>query len=270
MATSELGLPTLAQTLLIPLVARALESQRADSLIRDPKASEIVASLELDPMRMRPSTEDQVTICMRARRFDEHAHAFLESFPSGVIVEIGCGLDTRFSRVDNGRVRWFDLDLPEVIELRRRFFEETDRCRFLSGSVLDEEWIGPVRSCGGPFLFLAEGVFPYFRAEDVRRCVLTLRARFPGSELVFDGMSPILLRLHNLQLMGRRMAARLRWSMRTPRDLEGWGPEICLLDEWTYFAAPNPRLGASNLLGRVPFLARAAGIYHYRLGTTGS
>ncbi len=85
---------------------------------------------------------------------------FLKSSPDGVVVNIGCGLDSRFSRIDNGRVRFYDLDLPDVIGIKRRFFEETDRYHLIPSSVLDYDWIAPLlQACDVPFLFVAEGVF---------------------------------------------------------------------------------------------------------------
>ncbi len=264
--TSRQDLPIVAETLLIPLNARAQESARPDALIRDAKAQEIVARMGPEVRGTKPNAEDRVMIALRALRFNHHARSFLQTWPSGTIVEIGSGLDARYSRVDNGQVRWFDLDLPEVIDLRRRFFAESDRCQLLAGSVLSAEWIGRVPKAGGPTLFLAEGVFPYFNPEEVRRCILMLRDAFPGCEMVFDGMSPLLLRLHNLQLIGRKMRARLRWAMRSPRDLEAWGDDVRLLQEWYYFTDRQPRLGLAMWMGHVPILARASGVYHYQLG----
>jgi O-methyltransferase involved in polyketide biosynthesis len=256
----------LSETLFIPLVARALDSRRADALIRDPIARTIVESLGVVCGKSTPSAEDRVMICLRALRFDQQARAFLTACPSGTIVEIGCGLDTRVSRVVHGRVQWFDLDLTEAIDLRRRFIARSDRCRHIAGSVLSQALVEAVARSGGPHLFVAEGVLPYFRVEDVRRCVAVLRGSLPGCELVFDGMSPLLLRLHNLQLIARRMPARLRWAMRSPRDLEAWGDDIRLLEDWYYFTDRHPRLGRAMWMGRVPFLGRASGIYRYRLG----
>ena len=72
-----------------------------------------------------------VRIAISAKRYDEYVVEFLKSSPDGVVVNIGCGLDSRFSRIDNGRVRFYDLDLPDVIGIKRRFFEGTDRHRFI-------------------------------------------------------------------------------------------------------------------------------------------
>ena len=84
---------------------------------------------------------------------------FLTRNPDGIVVNIGCGLDTRFSRIDDGKVEWYDLDFPEVIDVKKHFFQENDRYHFISSSVLEFKWIENLSNKKNhPFLFIAEGV----------------------------------------------------------------------------------------------------------------
>ena len=111
-----------AETLLIPLYNRAMESLRSDALIEDGKAVALVTQGSLDFSRVRQIPMNELLKAMRiifTREFDRYTRDFLSRHPQAVVVHIGCGLDSRFERVDNGRVEWYDLDLPEVIELRR-------------------------------------------------------------------------------------------------------------------------------------------------------
>jgi O-methyltransferase involved in polyketide biosynthesis len=268
-----------AETLLIPLYARALEAQQPAPLIRDDAAVALIERIDYDFTRSKLSGLDQVTVIMRVREFDRRTRGFLGRHPEAVVVHIGCGLDTRFERVDNGQVTWYDLDLPEVIALRRQLIADGDRRRYLGCSVFDSSWLTDVSvHASRPFLFLAEGVFPYFEGEQVKRLFLTLAARFPGAELVCDAMTPLMVRLHNLELSVLRVGARLRWGLRHGRDPESWGGAggagvgsstaacIRLLDEWFYFGRPEPRLGATYLMRYLPPLAKGVGIYHYQLG----
>jgi O-methyltransferase involved in polyketide biosynthesis len=66
---------------------------------------------------------------------------FLSRHPQGTVVEIGAGLNTRFERLDNGAVHWFDLYLPDAVELRRRFLADSDRRKTLACSILDPDWV---------------------------------------------------------------------------------------------------------------------------------
>jgi O-methyltransferase involved in polyketide biosynthesis len=108
-----------------------MESQRPDALVRDPKAVELVGQLDYDFSGIQRLKNDSVNYLLRMREFDRLAWAFLEEHPDGVIVDLGCGLDTRFERVDNGRMEWYGLDLPEVIELRQALLDETPRSHFI-------------------------------------------------------------------------------------------------------------------------------------------
>ncbi len=256
-----------AETLLIALYARALEAQSPAPLIQDDKAASLVKQLDYDFSRFRLRGYDQVATILRLREFDRRTEDFLVRHPDAVVVHVGCGLDTRFERVDNGRVQWYDLDLPEVIDLRRKLMVETARCRFLGYSVFDRAWRDAVRiHAGRPFLFLAEGVFPYFEEVQVEDVVLSLKEQFPGAELVCDAMTPFMIRLHNLKLTFSKITARLHWGLKHGRDLERWSVGIRLLDEWFYFDRPEPRLGASQLMRYFPPLAKGVGIFHYQLG----
>jgi methyltransferase (TIGR00027 family) len=262
-----------AETLLITLYIRAMESQRPDALIKDDNAVALVAQVGHDFSRfkqIRMDEDDKVTIVLRNREFDRYARDFLVCHPDAVVVHIGCGLDSRFERVAerNGQVEWYDLDLPEVIELRQKLLgQERERYHFLSYSAFDFSWLKIISGHRQrPFLFLAEGVFMYFKETQVKSLVLALRERFPGAELVFDAFSPYLVRMNNLRFAITKLSARYYWGLKRGRDIEGWGNGIHLLNEWFIFDHPEPRLAHIQWMRHIPFLAKVIGIFHYRLG----
>lgn len=136
------------------------------------------------------------TVSMRIRRFDRYVKEFLEQEPGGVVVSLGCGLDDRRRRVDKGFVRWYDLDLPEVIELRRRFLPGGERMRFIASSVLDFAWLDQLPDDPAPkFLFLAEGLFMYLPPDGVRALVTKLVERYPGAQLVAEVANSRIVRM---------------------------------------------------------------------------
>jgi O-methyltransferase involved in polyketide biosynthesis len=259
-------LSSISETLVLPLCYRAMESQRPDALIHDPKAAEIVAQLAYDFARIKRQSFQQLNIALRVREFDCSARAFLADHPDGVVVDVGCGLDTRFERVDNGRVRWFNLDLPEVIALRERFLPPGPRCQDLASSALDFGWMETVVRAGGPYLFLSEGVLPYFAESEVKQFVLALCRHFPGSEFVFDAIPPLMARFGRLHPAIRQTrAARACWGLDDSRALERWAPGLRLLADWRYYAQDEPRLGWHRLLRHVP-VVRGFRVLHYGLG----
>jgi O-methyltransferase involved in polyketide biosynthesis len=260
-----------AETLLLPLYIRAMESQRPDALIKDDKAVALLAGLNHDSAwvtQMKVDEEDIVGLALRNRQIDGAARDFLARHPAAVVVHIGCGLDSRYERVDNGQVEWYDLDLPEVIELRRKIIGgEGPRYHLLAGSAFDSAWLDRVGSHRlRPFLFVAEGVLMYFEEAQIKALVLALRDHFPGAELVFDAFSPFLVRMNNFRISRTKIGARYRWGLKRGKELEGWGAGICLLDEWYPFSQPEPRLAHIRWMRHIPLLARVMGIFHYRLG----
>ena len=264
-------------TLLITLYIRAIESQRPDALIKDERAEALVRRLDQESLRKTlPLTEDstRVVMILKSRDFDRIAQDFLARHPAAVVVHIGCGLDTRFERVDDGRVEWYDLDLPDVIELRRKLVGgEGARHHFLACSVLDSAWLSEVGAhrLGNhpvgtpPVLFLAEGVFMYFDEARVKSLVLTLKEHFPGTELVFDAYSPFLMWSHNRRVARKKIGAPLHSALKDPRDLEGWSDGIRLLDERYPFQTPEPRIRRSLKVRIFASLNKGLGVYHYQL-----
>jgi O-methyltransferase involved in polyketide biosynthesis len=94
---------------------------------------------------------------------------------------LGAGLDTRFFRVDDGRVRWYELDLPQSIALRRRFLQDSPRHTMLAASALDFGWMDDIEARPHT-LIIAEGLLMYFDEADVRRLLLALAERFRGGD----------------------------------------------------------------------------------------
>ena len=259
------GIP---ETLLIPLYHRAQETQRLDAMIKDDKAAEVVNRLDIDPSHFKLQKHDIVGLVLRVREFDRFTRDFLAAQHEGVVVHIGCGLDTRFERVDNSRVEWFDLDLPEVIDLRRKLIrDDGDRYHLIACSILDPKWIEKVSSFRSrPFFFIAEGVLPYFEEVQVKWLVKLVQTTFPNSEMVFDAHTPWVLWGDNLQLAFSKFSARLKFALKHGRDVEHWSPGIRLMEEWHYYGTDEPRVRPFRFMYTIPFLRNSTGIFHYCLG----
>lgn len=263
-----LRLTGVSETLLMTLYVRARESQRPDAMIKDDKAVSMVEQLSGDFSRLRMHRHDEIAVIMRMKKFDRYVCDFLSRNPDAVVVHIGCGLDTRFERVDNGCLEWFDLDMPDVIELRRKLIsDESERYHLIAASVFEDSWFDEVSPYKPrPFIFIAEGVLPYFEKAQVRSLFLRLRDHFPGSELVCDAHTPFVIWADNLHLAFAGVKARLHWRLRHGRDVENWGEGLCLIDEWNYFEEDDPHLKAFRWVRMIPPLAKSSGIFHYRLG----
>jgi len=239
----ELG--AVQKTLLLPLWGRAVESRQPTPLLEDPAAIRIVDSIDFDFSTIAREMHELTMAAWVARSLvmDRLVRDFLARNPDGCVVNLGCGLDTTFDRVDNGKVRWFDLDLPDVIELRRRFIAETERRTFVADSLLEEGWLGSVpASC--VIMFMASGVLYYFEEREIRAVLIRLADRFPGSEIGFDAASPKGVALSNKMVIrrgGMGEGALLKWGIDRTRDIEAWDPRLRVLDEIRYFRGTGVR-----------------------------
>jgi len=278
------GIGDVASTSFITLYCHALETLSGNPVLSDPKSVEIMT--ELNKMLSRSDnaldrtlvagTLDRmlvVHIAIRAKKYDDYARDFLKRSPDGVIVNIGCGLDSRFLRVDNGKVIFYDLDLPEIIRIKKDFFEETERYHLIASSVLDFEWMAVVRQHNGPFLFMAEGVFMYLEGGDVRSLVLKLQETFPGSELVCEVVNAFWLRPLLKKMLDYKLQkqvhlgtdATFRSGISDGREMEQWHGGIQFLDEWSYFDSNEKKLGWLRLLRHIGLIRKTQWTVHYRL-----
>ncbi|MGP8245539.1 MAG: class I SAM-dependent methyltransferase [Bryobacteraceae bacterium] len=237
-------LGTVQETLLVPLYARAVESRRKHPILEDSRALGMAESIDWDFQRF--NQRPRVIGCvLRSVVFDEWVKEFLRGHPEGTVVEIGSGLNTRFERLDNGRLHWFDLDLPEVVELRRRFFTDTDRRTTLAASVLEADWMATVRQSPGPYFFVAETVFVYLKEREVKAALAQIAANFPGANMAFDTTSRRAVNAANKDHARRKLDARFAWACEDPREIEGWNIGLRLVESRTIGNVPEslkPRL----------------------------
>lgn len=213
-------------TLLIPLCPKAVETRRKHPVIIDQKAVEIVDQLNFDT---RPYLQKRAyhSAIVRTYLIDKGVKKFIQEHPTGVIINLGCGLDTRISRADNGKIKWFDLDFPEVIELRRKFFTENDRIKFIAKSVTDFSWMDEIRITEKDnVLIIAEGLFPYFTESELKEVFRNIINKFPGAEMY-------LTVLHKF-LIGKEITKGtvFLWGIEDAKEIENIDKRIKLKEFW--------------------------------------
>ena len=120
------------------------------------------------------------------KKWDEEIKKFINKNPDCVVVYIGVGLDSRFERVDNGKITWYNIDFPEVMETRKLFFEENPRVKNISKSALDETWMKDIECNGKELLIVSEGTFMYLSEEEVKKLLGLLVDNFEKFELHLD------------------------------------------------------------------------------------
>ncbi|MFW9991481.1 MAG: class I SAM-dependent methyltransferase [Candidatus Odinarchaeota archaeon] len=242
-------------TMVGPLWARATYGQQYTDLLQDRKAVEILekvmakhsdAKAEFKALEEFMDEFMGLNFLIRAKIFDETINAFTDNHPNATVVNIGCGLDTTFPRVDNGRITWYDLDLPEAIEYRLQFIPESSRSTCIPKSVLDHTWFDDVdfKPENGIFFF-AGGLFNYFKEKEVSDLCKTMAERFPGGELMFDVPSKIGNKIINRRF--RKLGVKgivFYFGLGNPvKQISRWSDRIEVIDWFSLFSRThrNPR-----------------------------
>jgi O-methyltransferase involved in polyketide biosynthesis len=217
---------SVSMTLFIPLCPKAMETTRPNPMIVDKKAVEIVKQIDMDYSAFIKKRTYHAAI-VRTHIIDKCVTDFLNANPDGTIINLGCGLDTRISRIDNGKLHWFDVDLPDVIDLRRKFFSESDRIKFISKSVLDFSWIDDIKhQTSDKVLIIAEGLLCYFTEDEVKLIFNELIDHFPGAE--------ILLTIVHKFLIGKNITSGVtfKWGLENTNEILRINPRIKLMECW--------------------------------------
>ena len=241
-------LSDLQKTLFMPVWARAIETQKEKPLIIDETASIIIETVDYDFKTMSQNVPEisQISWIARCKRFDRVIQEYVNKNPDATVVNIGCGLDTTYERINNPSVLWFDLDLPEVIALRKKFLPETEKRKFIAGSFLDTEWFENIWK--KKVLFISTGVFVYFEEDEIRSFLIKVASSFPGSELLFDVTSLKGMKVANDVILksGLDSNSFFKWGLRNKSTIVKWDSRLKLINTFYTFKIDGLDLSFRN------------------------
>lgn len=182
---------TVQETLVIPLFARCICSEHFPHLFFDPEAKRICDMLDYDFAGKRKAMASSIGLFgaleVAQRQYDLRCEveAYLQTHPKAAIVNMGCGLDDTFHKCDNSMAKGYNIDLPDVIQLRNKLLPASNREINLACDLNDPSWMDQIDASHG-VIFFAAGVFYYFKTDDLKRLFATMAKRFPSGVLVFD------------------------------------------------------------------------------------
>lgn len=218
----------LSETLLLPLWAKAVEYAHPEPLLRDAAAKRMVDEIDYDFAKFKGAVMSQVGCCTRAALIDGQVREFIGRYPKGVIVQLGAGLDARFERLGQPEITaWYDLDLPEVMALRRRLLPESGNF-YLAQSLFDEAWIERVQAHGQPVCVVLEGVLMYFDEVKVKQIFAMLHGAFTQAWVVLDLLPPYAVGKAKQHDGLRHISNQPEylWTLAKPADLSLWYEDL--------------------------------------------
>lgn len=254
------------------LYLRAYESRSQQPILGDTAAADAVDRIDYDFARLHKAVRpwgNQFLVALRAKQLDTWAADFLRRDPDAVVLHLGCGLDSRAFRLDvPSGVQWFDVDVPEVVTLRRQLFTERPRYTTIGSSVTDPGWLDQV-TADGPALIIAEGLLMYLRDNEIRDLLQRLTDRFGTGELLADLVSPWAPRFSNSPLLAKAATAGItKFGSDDGHELVEWIPRLHLVESSAFLDPAKIGLRSQRLIFRafcaIPAVRNYDRLYRFR------
>ncbi|HTX78514.1 MAG TPA: class I SAM-dependent methyltransferase, partial [Longilinea sp.] len=226
------------ETMLMTLSSRAIQSQWKDPILPDPWAEEAMRHIDYDLGEHYKGVGSwsmwkdigPTIIATRAATFDLLTSHFLAEHPDAVVVQVGCGMDSRVYRVDPpAGVEWYDVDYPDVIDLRRQLFPERSAYHQVGTSLGDLHWLDEVPR-DRPGLLIAEGVLHYLSETEVKALLNAVVTHFTGGQMIFDACNSMIVKRAGSNVGGT--GATYKWGLDDPRDIQQLEPKLELIKEY--------------------------------------
>lgn len=262
---------TIQETLLLPLWGRAYETQKNKPRLIDKNAVEIIGKFDYDFSNIeKTQSMSQHGWVARSLHTDRMVLEFISKYPESAIVNIGCGLDTTFSRIDNGKIMFYELDLPDVIALRKNFHEDSDRHKSIGSSFLDTEWFKEIEVRDG-LLFLAGGVFMYFKEEQIKAFFIKAADYFKACDFYFDSLSPMGMKIAKKAVLkkgGMGMSMDGGWGLKSIKRLEEWDNRIRVISATQMHKGVKKGIPLKEkIILSIPDMLGVCSMVHMRIGS---
>ncbi|OBI39558.1 methyltransferase [Mycobacterium sp. E1386] len=260
------------QTMLATLYAKALDADLPNPILGDRYAKEVAERIEYDWTKTAITARNSASVTTRTAHFDIWARQFLDAHPSAVVLHMGCGLDGRYFRLQPGPgVEWYDIDYPDVAELRARLYPATEHCHVVAAPITDPAWLAEIPD-SRPALMIAEGLTMYLCEQDGIALLRRVVDRFDRGELQFDVFNRVGIKSQWMNAVVRRSGSKLSWGIDGPDEILAAVPGTRLLAWVRWFESDTyerlPR--AYHVMGRamslIPAMANMSQYHRYAFG----
>jgi O-methyltransferase involved in polyketide biosynthesis len=239
MTTDKIQFTKEKETMLMTLSGRAIQSQWKNPILRDPWAEEAMRHIDYDLSKQLTGVASwslwkdigPTIIATRAATFDLLTNRFLADHLDAVVLQVGCGMDSRAFRVNPpANVQWFDIDYPDVIDLRRQLFPERGAAYHLIGAPLSDLRRLDEVPRDRPGLLIAEGVLHYLSETEVKALLNAVVAHFPSGQMIFDICNSFIVKRAGSNVGGT--GATYKWGLDDPHDIKQLEPKLELIKEF--------------------------------------
>ncbi|MEV3986146.1 class I SAM-dependent methyltransferase [Nonomuraea sp. NPDC049758] len=263
----ELGL--IQETLLLTLHARARDSELPRPILGDTLSADLARRIDYDFGNLKVKTNVVVTTALRSRKLDDAVEAYVAAHPGCVVLDLGCGLDTRMRRCDPPPgVDWYDVDFPAVVNLRSERLH--GRSHLIGANLTRSGWLTAVPD-DRPAMIVAEGLLPFMPGDSFQALVRALTGHFPAGELAFNGYTRLAAWAMRYHPIMKTLGIEAAQGFDDAHEPESWEAGLELIEEQILTRAPEvarfpqPLRALTRLTARSTTLSRqGARILRYR------
>ena len=218
------------QTLYIPLYGKSYVSKKG-LILKDTKAEEIWAA-EGFPLKGKSKSKWLAYYMgMRSAVFDRWVVEKMDMAPEAVVIHLGCGMDSRILRAGDEKHLWFDVDFPEVIGQRRRYYAQTETYKMVASDVRDRLWMEDIP--GNAAIVVMEGISMYVRPEELEDVLRNLCNRFDRVKLLMDCYTEFAAKASRYKNPINDVGVTQVYGLDDPRKLESENLRLCKAHEIT-------------------------------------
>ncbi|KAI2633090.1 putative polyketide synthase protein [Hypomontagnella submonticulosa] len=220
------------ETLMGPLIARAIDSRNPESVLNDTLAAEILDKIDYDVEKFNMDENKATLNTLRTLCLDRWTAEFLRNNPDATVVHLACGLDTRWHRLqpDTTKVRWIDVDLPDVVELRTKLIPNpAGDYNLIAADITEDGWLQQIPT-DRPTVVVGSGVLMYLEEDHVKSLIKRVVDHFKSGHLIVDCVGTIMLSLQGQVEALTATGSSFKWGIDEPKTLEALHPQLKMLD----------------------------------------
>lgn len=239
------------ETMIQTLYARAKESEKVNPMIQDDMAAEIVSKLDYDFSNANKDKAMNYGVIARTIVLDEMVGRYLSEHPKTVVINIASGMDTRCYRMEGKYLRWYNVDLPETMEIREKFLTESGPIYQIAKSAMDASYMDEIINDGENVLVVIEGLSMYLSEEDVLQMFSIIEKNFPEVTVMVETMSPFVGR-HIKEKSIEGSNAKFTWGIKNGKLLQQLVPAFSYKQEVSLIEGMKKMMPIYRVVGKIP------------------
>lgn len=249
----KINISGVSETMIQTLYARAKETKKKGAKIKDDMAVDIVSRLDYDFFKADSDKTMSSGVIARTIVLDGLVKQYLNAHPDTVVVNIASGMDTRCYRMQGKYIRWYNVDLPETMEIRSRFLTENGPIYQIARSAMDSSYADEITHNGESVLVVIEGLSMYLHENDIRQIFSIIETKFKSATVMIETMSPFVVN-HIKEKSIEGSNAKFTWGIKRGKDLQQIVPSFICKEEVSLVEGMKVLMPVYKVIGKIPLV----------------